>query len=895
MSDSPVPSGAKKGSAKGAKKDAKKPKEEVVSPPPKESGPPEGVMPLFLATKSQQIFSCICDEHVTDDNPYKLIKKEDIIEDMKMRAAISDFHPAKQIVLDYPGEELLVVYDPDFQYGQNFYLCTTEDAKNKLLRPASGKGPVGVAGEEAEPEEEEEIVYTYKPPEAKEWISLGSQVEVECEIVQDTRPKLKFIASRVRREFGAFCEFQDRDVDPATALEQGLSASYMGIASYEDKNFSSKRLEQDSSVQAVPERVEGSSQTVWKHPCTAAVQYEPRSLSKEECTTIENSEEYQTFIESTVPRFELALQQNDIMDVFFDDWSVLGDEDTNFGSKSDNHLKEYQSFTDLQYSKDRTITCIDWHPTIKGVMAVSCAERLSFQERVDQATQLLMTPSLILIWSFSDPIHPQILLEAPDDIFCFKFCPSDPNIVAGGCINGQLVLWDISEHADRLQSSRTGGGNTKIDKKQQPLFGEEVGPETPTIRYCAVSAIENSHKNVITSLEWIPDHFELNRYGIPVENKTSECIQIMTCSPDESILVWDTRPPKTTTGPTREQQAIDKKISETGPQTFKHLDLTWKPLLKMVFQKIDGSGEYSPLVFSLKERQGVRDHVPAPDLSTRRESLVGMGRGNSAKNQKPLDGVSTKYFIATEDGEVVYATFKMEKDSETGKSNVPRPTWAVSPHDGPVHTLQRSPFFSDILLSVGGWTFALWKEGVTNDAILQSACATKLYTAGHWSTTRPAVLFLGTKDGNVEVWDLLDRTHEPSLVQNVTAAQITTIIPWVVSKKQHLIAVSDNIGTLHILEIPWNLRHAAANEVHSVQNYFDRETKRIEYFSDKAVIREAEKNQAGKKKKDDKPAEDKSEEQLLQEYEKQYQQYLELEKKLLKELGIAVEEDEPEM
>lgn len=43
-------------------------------------------------------------------------------------------------------------------------------------------------------------------------------------------------------------------------------------------------------------------------------------------------------------RFELALQQNEIMDVFFDDWAVLGEEDTNFGSKSDGHLKVSTTF-----------------------------------------------------------------------------------------------------------------------------------------------------------------------------------------------------------------------------------------------------------------------------------------------------------------------------------------------------------------------------------------------------------------------------------------------------------------------------------------------------------------------------------------------------------------------
>ena len=60
------------------------------------------------------------------------------------------------------------------------------------------------------------------------------------------------------------------------------------------------------------------------------------------------------------------MQQNEIMNVFFDDWEALADEDSSFGSKADNHLKEYQSFTDLKFSKDKSITAIEWHPTIRG-------------------------------------------------------------------------------------------------------------------------------------------------------------------------------------------------------------------------------------------------------------------------------------------------------------------------------------------------------------------------------------------------------------------------------------------------------------------------------------------------------------------------------------------------
>lgn len=61
------------------------------------SGHPE-IYPLVLTEKTQEIFNCRADIDVTADNPYKLVKKEDIIQDMKTRAAISDFHPVKKII-----------------------------------------------------------------------------------------------------------------------------------------------------------------------------------------------------------------------------------------------------------------------------------------------------------------------------------------------------------------------------------------------------------------------------------------------------------------------------------------------------------------------------------------------------------------------------------------------------------------------------------------------------------------------------------------------------------------------------------------------------------------------------------------------------------------------------
>jgi len=47
-------------------------------------------------------------------------------------------------------------------------------------------------------------------------------------------------------------------------------------------------------------------------------------------------------------RVESALQQNEILDVFFDDWAALTIDDGSFGSKADNHLKVWNDYVLLQ-------------------------------------------------------------------------------------------------------------------------------------------------------------------------------------------------------------------------------------------------------------------------------------------------------------------------------------------------------------------------------------------------------------------------------------------------------------------------------------------------------------------------------------------------------------------
>jgi WD40 repeat protein len=51
-----------------------------------------------------------------------------------------------------------------------------------------------------------------------------------------------------------------------------------------------------------------------------------------------------------------------------------------------------------------------------------------------------------VFWDFEDihSIEPVLVLSSPLEIISFEFNPKDPNIVVGGAMNGQVMLWDLS-------------------------------------------------------------------------------------------------------------------------------------------------------------------------------------------------------------------------------------------------------------------------------------------------------------------------------------------------------------------------------------------------------------------------------------------------------------------
>lgn len=65
---------------------------------------------------------------------------------------------------------------------------------------------------------------------------------------------------------------------------------------------------------------------------------------------------------STLPhRCEQALIQNEITDIFRDDFAALSEEDGMSGNRKESIISEYQSFTHLTYSKNK-VRMLAWAP-----------------------------------------------------------------------------------------------------------------------------------------------------------------------------------------------------------------------------------------------------------------------------------------------------------------------------------------------------------------------------------------------------------------------------------------------------------------------------------------------------------------------------------------------------
>lgn len=214
------------------------------------------------------------------------------------------------------------------------------------------------------------------------------------------------------------------------------------------------------------------------------------------------------------------------------------------------YLKEVFCFTDLNKATKQYVSAIEWHPSLSGIFVCSYAKQTSNtvtfidEEKFQNKNEKLLSPSYqVLVWSFDDLLYPKFELETPREITCLSFCPYDENLLIGGTSNGQLVMWDLTdclqivETEEKLSEAQINYRKriysfmlwTKL-RVQRKIFAPVVATE-----------ITQSHKKEVSCIRWVSRNYYIAPTGlIHTSSKPGELYRnFISTSLDGTISFWD--------------------------------------------------------------------------------------------------------------------------------------------------------------------------------------------------------------------------------------------------------------------------------------------------------------------------------------------------------------------
>lgn len=211
----------------------------------------------------------------------------------------------------------------------------------------AGDGPDEAEGEG------EEAVFVEKDFVAKPYVSqFGDSTfnEVRDSNVINTRKPLKVRISKKRSEFHSDAyNFTDRDAGDA-----GIDARKKITALIQNK------MVLDIGLQAAKPIKTFSSQTYHNRSVNFNVEYNPNDFLKQISGVESQNEEIvnklQRFFEKVAPRIEEALQSNELINVFQDDFEMLGDKEQNTTNKIANQSSEPLPFSDIDHGKNKSVS-----------------------------------------------------------------------------------------------------------------------------------------------------------------------------------------------------------------------------------------------------------------------------------------------------------------------------------------------------------------------------------------------------------------------------------------------------------------------------------------------------------------------------------------------------------
>ena len=725
----------------------------------------------------------------------KKVSKETLLGDVQYRGAISDFTVVKKQITKADYSELWIRYNEDDVYGDgnNFELACTkaagdqfelEEAEMQVAAEAAATAAAELA-EQNKPGRRKKV-----KPESKPWVSLGSETEIEHEnVVTDKTPKVVLQVLRKRIHFNSNEKVKKLgDVDAITLWN---SAS-MECRPFKEKIPSINFSETDVGVQAVPFVSEIGTQATPGVPKPMATQYEPRrtvaETDNESASTAEvSSSQQKEKLTSFLDKVNPLMRSALQQNECYD---IFVDD---FSQLADDDTGSGGRITTTAMEEMHSFTSLKYNKG-KTVACVDWAPSGFFGPGVVAASCVETTSFEHAVATGGVPRPGAVLIWDFEDPIHPKYvleAPSDVQCFEFNKDTPTLVAGGLANGQVCFWDVSDLVKDTKSDKGTTPVCHPKF-----------VSEVPESHVSPVTDVTWLGADISVTKPRgelLKPNPVTGNCTFFATTSADGKVLFWDTEVKK-----------------DTKRRNF-FLNPSYKIML--------GRGEQSGTLQAVKFDFSPSLRPPARD-------------GSLPEN-------ATSFFASSADGEVAQCDFIAGE--EEGGVSLEFTKMCSTAHSNAVRSISRSPFFPDLVVTAGAASFKLWRFGSQHPVFSSPQLPTKFNSCA-FSPTRPSVVFVAKDDGVVDAWDLLDRSHEPSVATRVNSTAVGPIKfvdarnETAIKKGKHreqLLAVGDAGGVLHVVRTPRALRKPKLRELERMEAFLHRESARAVDAVERAEAREA--------------------------------------------------------
>lgn len=781
-----------------------------------------GVEKIVLEFATQKALKLIVGDDVTSENPWKYITKEALEDNLDFYQLSSDFLSVKDDILKYPRKELLLGYVPNETAEiDEFYICLTVKAEEFI----------NTFIDRTQKQREDRLNNSIFKI-VKRWRSFGSDAEVDLLTLKNTRPLFEIELESpypVKMHVG---KFKLRMVDQARDGYKELLSTRTVF-----NNLIRKKI--NTAVQVTPYVTPNEAQTICTYPKNASSQYEFNFAPLKKLSKTFN-QNLQEFVDERLGGIEDKIYVNSYINFYNNDYEkLIKDKQFSHHSQLD-FMKEFFTFYDQNMGTGKVITSLSWHPMLTGTITIAYSEQTLGTYRKSKPNDDIVVKAMyellpVLLWSFLDRLTAKLFLETPREVTCISFCPFNENLLVGGCANGQIILWDITDRLKKVEAVEilTVEQQSYRAKMKSLMKWMRNTKDLKVVRSTAVSDLEYSHSDTITSIVWLTPFGEHTRAGKLheiAEDQERLSMQFLTASLDGTILIWDLlgkpvagssnyKPPKKSRRLKEKPQALTTDTSH-----FKIFNRILKPIF-VINLFYPNTTIFIPLTRIVQKPLNITYVEKYPNLTNKRRVTDRVQ--NVPVYERPDSPLLTNFIVSSATGNIIMGSWD-GFDFNTGEivnKEAAKMESFVTIHDGPVSALIVSQHFRDLLLTVGGTVFAIWLLCAPEKPVFWRRCTAR-YTHGVWNTYRPELFRVTRGDGYIELWNLSVRSDRYQNLQSVSGGCLTGTFSHPFGLKHNVMGVGDYNGAFRLYSIAHSLTHATDTKRSSTYLLIKRELDR---------------------------------------------------------------------